>query len=38
MLSHKPAGKRVSLGGDKGYDTAGFVQQLRALVNTQKRP
>jgi transposase len=34
MLSHKPAGKRVSLGGDKGYDTAGFVQQLREMKVT----
>jgi transposase len=31
MLSHKRTGKRVSLGGDKGYDTADFVQQLRGM-------
>ena len=34
MMSHKPAGKRVSLGGDKGYDTADFVQQLREMKVT----
>jgi transposase len=29
MLSWKPASKRVTLGADRGYDTAGFVKQLR---------
>jgi Transposase DDE domain len=31
MLGQKPASKRVSLGGDKGYDTGDFVKQLRAI-------
>jgi transposase len=31
MLGQKPASKRISLGGDKGYDTCDFVEQLRAL-------
>jgi transposase len=31
MLEHKPAGKRVTLGGDRGYDTRGFVEKLREL-------
>ena len=34
MIAHKPAGKRVTLGGDRGYDTAGFVEQLRGLQVT----
>lgn len=31
MMEHKPAGKRVTLGGDRGYDTRGFVQGLGLL-------
>jgi transposase len=31
MLAHKPALKRVTLGADRGYDTRGFVQQMREL-------
>src|SRR5579863_3170346 len=31
MLSGKPALKRVTLGGDKGYDTRGFVAATREL-------
>jgi transposase len=31
MIGGKAEWKRVTLGGDKGYDTAGFVAQLRAL-------
>ena len=31
MLSRRPAAKRASLGGDKGYDTAAFVEELRSL-------
>jgi transposase len=31
MLSGKPAWKRVTLGGDKGYDTRGFVEATREL-------
>jgi IS5 family transposase len=31
MLSGKPALKRVTLGGDKGYDTRGFVETTREL-------
>ena len=31
MLSVKPALKRVTLGGDKGYDTRGFVEATREL-------
>jgi IS5 family transposase len=29
MLDNKPAWKRVTLGGDRGYDTRGFVVALR---------
>jgi transposase len=29
MLAHKPASKKCTLGGDRGYDAAAFVQQLR---------
>ena len=31
MLANKPAWKRVTLGGDRGYDTRGFVAALREL-------
>lgn len=31
MLEHKPAARRVTLGGDRGYDTRGFVEKLREL-------
>ena len=31
MMRHKPAGRRVTLGGDRGYDTRGFVESLRSL-------
>jgi transposase len=31
MLSHKPAGKKVSVGADKGYDSKNFVEQMRGL-------
>ena len=31
MMGHKPAGRRVTLGGDRGYDTRGFVAGLRSL-------
>jgi transposase len=31
MLRSKPALKRVTLGGDKGYDTRGFVEATREL-------
>lgn len=31
MLGHKPAGKRVTLGADRGYDTRQFVNDLRAI-------
>jgi transposase len=34
MLEHKPSGKRVTLGGDRGYDTVGFVEKLRDLQVT----
>lgn len=34
MLSGKPALKRVTLGADRGYDTAGFVRQLRDIKVT----
>lgn len=34
MLAHKPPGKRVTLGGDRGYDTAAFVETLRGLQVT----
>jgi len=29
MLEHKPAGKVITVGGDRAYDTNTFVQQLR---------
>jgi transposase len=31
MISGKPASKRVTLGGDRGYDTRGFVAATREL-------
>jgi transposase len=31
MLRRKPASRPATLGADRGYDTAGFVQQLRAM-------
>jgi transposase len=31
MLTGKPASKRVTLGGDRGYDTRGFVEATRDL-------
>ena len=34
MLSNKPAWRRVTLGGDRGYDTKGFVAELRKLKVT----
>jgi len=34
MLGNKPAGKRVTLGADRGYDASGFVETLRGLQVT----
>ena len=34
MLGSKPASKRVTLGGDRGYDTRGFVAAMRELKVT----
>lgn len=34
MIGHKAAAKRVTLGGDKGYDTQGFVKRLREMKVT----
>jgi len=34
MLGHKPATKPVTLGGDRGYDTRGFVAATRELKVT----
>lgn len=34
MIGSKPASKRVTLGGDKGYDTRGFVEATRELKVT----
>jgi len=34
MMSNKPAWKRVTLGGDRGYDTRGFVAATRELQVT----
>lgn len=31
MLGGKPRWKRVTLGADRGYDTAGFVERLRGM-------
>jgi transposase len=31
MMERKPAGKRATLGGDRGYDTTAFVEKLRSL-------
>jgi len=30
-MGYKPAGRRVTLGGDRGYDTRGFVEGLRSI-------
>ena len=34
MIGHKAAAKRVTLGGDKGYDTRGLVKHLREMKVT----
>ena len=34
MLSGKPAARRSTLGADRGYDTAGFVNRLREMKVT----
>jgi transposase len=34
MLSGKPASRPATLGGDRGYDTAAFVKQLREMKVT----
>jgi DDE family transposase len=34
MLKQKPAGQRVTLAGDRGYDTQAFVHALRRLKAT----
>ena len=34
MMEQKPAGRRVTLGGDRGYDTKGFVDKMRTLQIT----
>jgi transposase len=34
MLAHKPASRRITLGGDRGYDTRGFVKAARELKVT----
>jgi IS5 family transposase len=34
MVSGKPESKRVTLGADRAYDTAGFVQRLREMKVT----
>src|ERR1700744_5017257 len=34
MLSNKPSSKRVTLGGDRGYDTRAFAAATRALNTT----
>jgi hypothetical protein len=34
MISQKPAGKRVTLGADRAYDTQGFVEQMRGIQVT----
>ena len=31
MLAGKPSSKKVTLGADRGYDTAAFVEQLRQI-------
>ena len=31
MMKQKPAGRRLTLGGDRGYDTQAFVERLRGL-------
>jgi hypothetical protein len=31
MIGHKPVAGRVTLGGDKGYDTQGSVKQQREI-------
>jgi transposase len=34
MLGQKPASRRVTLGADRGYDTAEFIRQLREMKVT----
>jgi len=34
MAANKEAGKRITLGADRGYDTRSFVEQTRALGTT----
>ena len=34
MLNGKPGSKRATLGADRGYDTAGFVKQMREMKVT----
>lgn len=34
MMANKPASRNVTLGGDKGYDTRGFVAAMRELKVT----
>jgi IS5 family transposase len=34
MLERKPAARRATLAGDRGYDTRGFVEKLRGLKVT----
>ena len=34
MIENKPAGKRVTLGADRGYDTQDFVEKMRDLKVT----
>lgn len=31
MVGRLPAGSRITVGGDKGYDTADFVEELRSM-------
>ena len=34
MISQKPAGKRVTLGADRAYDTQRFIEQMRGIQVT----
>jgi hypothetical protein len=34
MLQEIPGSERVTVGGDKGFDTADFVRECRAIMST----
>lgn len=38
IARYSPGAKRITLGADKGFDTASFVADMRDFNVTQKRP